>query len=73
MHLAGVPVVPLPTRQVDLASRHARLHDWCDEQVPTEEVLVIELEHGRVVLVVEDQGRCTGAPVREDSRNAEYR
>ena len=53
--LAGVPVVPVARGQVDLPRGHAGAGHRGDEQVTTEEVLVVEVPHQRVVLVVEDE------------------
>ena len=55
MHLSGVPVVPVACRQVDRARRLPLLRHRRDEQVAAEEVLVVEVDDGGVVLVVEDE------------------
>jgi hypothetical protein len=50
-----VPVVPVARREVDLTGRLSGGDDRRDEEVGPEQVLVVEIAHGRVVLVVEHQ------------------
>ena len=52
---AGMPVVPVSLGQVHLPGGLAGLQHGGHEQVPSEEVLVVEVAHQQVVLVVEHQ------------------
>src|SRR6478735_4624313 len=55
VQLAGVPVVPVTLGEVDGARGLPLLRHRRDEQVAAEEVLVVEVDDVRVVLVVEDE------------------
>src|SRR6478609_1406613 len=71
VQLSGVPVVPVTLREVHGARGLPLLRHRRDEQVAAEEVLVVEVDDVRVVLVVEDEWalhRLTGLRRADERR-----